>query len=139
MKIRKAEKKDIREIIEIVTANTILNPKDKQNKELKKYIGFCIGSKRFLVLVAEDNGLLGLCICQLMGVRATDACLHDIYVSGKSKGVGSKIMELLYIELKKRDIKYLGLYSENNKKTLNFYKKQGFQIGRLIRRCDKKL
>ena len=39
----------------------------------------------------------------------------------------------------KKKIKNLGVYSENNPKTLNFYKKQGFQIGRLIRRCDKKL
>ena len=38
-----------------------------------------------------------------------------------------------YME-KKKNIKNIGLYSENNEKTLNFYKKQGFQVGKKRRK-----
>ncbi|MCF7910373.1 GNAT family N-acetyltransferase [Candidatus Pacearchaeota archaeon] len=142
MVIRKANSFDKGEIVKIFIDSATLNPIDKNNKELKNYINNCLNEKSFLVLVAEINKkIIGVCICNFGRISKTDADLVDIYVLKKfrNRGIGNKLMKELYKELKKKGIKNLGLYSENNNKTLNFYKKQGFQIGRLIRRCDKKI
>ena len=142
MKIRKATRKDFDGILKIFLESAILNPKDKENLELKKYLSNSLKEKTFFVLIAEeDKKVVGVCISNFGRISKVDADLVDIYVLKKYRGqsVGNKLMKELYKKLKKKGIKNLGLYSENNPKTLNFYKKQGFQIGRLIRRCDKKL
>jgi ribosomal protein S18 acetylase RimI-like enzyme len=142
MKIRKANLKDIKGIIEIFKDSAVLNPRDKNFKELRGYISDTLKNKKFLVLIAEiDNQIIGVAITLLNDFFKTDARLIDLYVlkSQRNKGIGSLIIKQLYKELIKRKITNLGLYSENNPKTINFYKKQGFQIGRLIRRCDKKI
>lgn len=142
MKIRKATRKDFDGILKIYLESAILNPKDKKNLELKKYLSNSLKEKTFFVLIAEeDKNVVGVCISNFGRISKVDADLVDIYVLKKYRGqsVGNKLMKELYKKLKKKGIKNLGLYSENNPKTLNFYKKQGFQIGRLIRRCDKKL
>ena len=53
-------------------------------------------------------------------MKKTDAEVYDIYVlkEFRGKGIGTKIMKEFYRVLKKNGIKHLGLYSENNKKTL---------------------
>jgi len=140
LEIRKAILKDSKGIIEVFMDSAVLNPKDKENKELNKYIINGLKEKSFFTLVAEiDKKIVGVCISNIGRINKISADLVDIYILKKcrNKKIGARLLEKLYKELKKRDVKYLGLYSENNKKTLNFYKKQGFQIGRLIRRCDK--
>lgn len=142
MKIRKAKKSDFDGILRIFIESSVQNPEDKGNKQLKEYLLFSIKNRNMLVLVASfDKEIVGVGICQLKEIRKEDAKLLDIYVLKKYRGkrIGERLMKELYKLLKKKGIKNLGLYSENNKKTLNFYKKQGFQIGRLIRRCDKRL
>ena len=142
IKIRKANKEDERGIINIFKKRENLNQKDKENKKLKKYIKEKKKKKTFLVLVAEiDKKIVGVVICNISRISKTNADLVDIYVLNeyRNKGIGSELMYSLYMELKNRGIENLGLYSENNPKTLNFYKNQGFEIGRLIRRCDKKI
>jgi len=142
MKISKATKKDFKGILNVFVASAKLNPKDKGNKELKKYILASLRSKTFFILVAKaNNEVIGFSITNFSELKKMYADLVDIYVlkEYRGKGVGRGLMKELYKELKKKNIKNIGLYSENNEKTLNFYKKQGFQVGRLIRRCDKKI
>lgn len=142
MKIRKAKITDVKSIINIFVQSAVLNPKDKKNKELKNYINNSLKEKTFFVLVAEiDSKIVGVCITNLGRINKTDADLVDIYVlkEYRRNRIGTRLLKELYYNLKKKGIKNIGLYSEINKRTLNFYKKQGFEIGRLIRRCDKKL
>jgi ribosomal protein S18 acetylase RimI-like enzyme len=142
MIIRKATKRDIGQIVKVYTASAVMNPDDKGNKDLTNYLKYIIPNRMYLALVVEiDNKIVGICTCELGRASKTNADLIDIYVlkEYRSKGIGSAVMKEVYKQLKKKGLKNLGLYSENNPKTINFYKKQGFQIGRLIRRCDKKL
>lgn len=142
IKIRKASREDEHGIVNVFIKSANLNPKDKENKELKRYIKESLREKTFLVLVASiDKKIVGVVICNIGRISKSNADLVDIYVLNeyRNKGIGSKLMDSLYTELKNMGIENLGLYSENNPKTINFYKNQGFEIGRLIRRCDKKL
>ncbi len=142
IKIRKATKKDLMGILKVILESSVLNPADKGNKKLKEYILFSLKDKNMLTLISEvDKEIASVAICKLRSLKNEDAILLDIYVlkSFRNKGVGKKLMKELENILKKKGIKNLGLYSENSLKTLNFYKKEGFEIGRLIRRCDKKL
>jgi len=142
VKIRKARKEDRDGILGVIKKRSVLNPKDKSYKELNNYVDFCLSNKNFLVIIAEfESKIMGVCISHLYSLKETDADIYDLYVIKEfsRKGIGSSLMKFLCLELKKKGIKNLGLYSENNRKALNFYRKNGFQIGRLIRRCDKKI
>lgn len=140
MKIRRAKKKDLKEILNVFKKSSVLNPKDSSHRELEDYIKFCLANKNIVVLVVEEKGaIIAVGSSHLHTLKKTDANIYDIYVLNefRDNGIGTKMIQEFYKILKNKGIKHLGLYSENNKKTLDFYKKQGFQIGRLIRRCDK--
>lgn len=142
MRIRKAKKDDFEGILNVIKLSSVLNPKDKELTELSKYIKFALKQKNMLVLIViDENKVVGVVISHLHSLMKEDADIYDLYVlpQYRNKGYGKRLMKELYLRLKKKGIKRLGLYSENNKQTLNFYRKQGFQIGRLIRRCDKEL
>ena len=142
MKIRKASKGDFEDIFNIFIKSSVLSPKDKKNNNLKKYIYDFLNKKDFFVLVAEkDKKVIGVAVTIIGKIHKEGADLLDFYILNefRNQQIGSEMMGFLYKGLKEKGIKNLGLYSENNPKTLNFYKKQGFEIGRFIRRCDKKL
>ncbi|MBS3081912.1 GNAT family N-acetyltransferase [Candidatus Pacearchaeota archaeon] len=140
--IRKAKISDLVSIQEVFIEASVLDPKDNDHSRLKDYIKFSVTNKRILTLVAEQEKMIvGICITQLNDIKEKEAKILDIYVNKgvRSKGIGSKLVNEVIKSLKKKNYVNLSLYSENNSKTLKFYKKQGFQIGRLIRRCDKML
>jgi len=142
IKIRTAKKSDIKDISSLFIEVSLTDIHKSDKNALKKYLSYVIKSRKFIVLVAEENSkILGFCISQL-GVPMPDcADVVDINVSKKAqgKGIGQKLMAELYKRLKKKKIKNLGVYSENIPKTIKFYEKQGFKRGRTVIRFDKKL
>ncbi len=88
-----------------------------------------------------DSGISGFCIAQLGVPEPRCALLLDICVSKKSQGggIGRELMDGLLKRLKKREVRNLGLYSENVPGTLEFYEKQVFGRGRTVVRFDRKI
>ncbi|MCX6708451.1 MAG: GNAT family N-acetyltransferase [Candidatus Woesearchaeota archaeon] len=139
--IRKAKKSDIKDISSIFIEVSLTDINKIGKNALKNYLSYVIKSKKYIVLVAEELKVLGFCITQLGVPMPDSADLIDIDVGKKvhGKGIGQKLMAELYKRLKQKQIKNLGLYSENVTKTINFYEKQGFKRGRTVIRFDKKL
>lgn len=115
MKIRKAKRQDINEIVELYIkffkymrkfAKFVKNKKENSvnKEELKKFLAKRIKpSNKELFLVAEENKkLLGFIASEIMSSREsrTDKKVLevvDVYVDNKRKGVGKK----LFIEVEK--------------------------------------
>jgi ribosomal protein S18 acetylase RimI-like enzyme len=142
IRIRHAKTADIKAISAILAEVSLTDTKQMGKNILRKYLSHVIGSGSFVVLVADENSeILGFCISQI-GIPMPDcADLVDVDVSKKAqgRGVGQKLMSELFKQMKKRKIKYMGLFSENVPKTISFYEKQGFKRGRTVIRFDKVL
>lgn len=146
MKIRKAKKKDLEEIVKLYIkffkymsrfAKFVKEKKENSvNKtELRNFLAKRIKpSNKGLFLVAEENGkLLGFIASEIMSSREsrTDKKVLevvDIYVDNKRKGVGKKLLEEIEIWAKLNKIRFIQWeYLYGNDVAENFCVKNKFR------------
>lgn len=139
MRIRRAKKSDIRKIKQITDFPEIQTLKDK-DFNFTPLIKYALQSKRYLVLVAEEKGeFIGSSIVVLDNPKPGCAYViaFGILPRYRNKGYGERLIKTLYKKLKFQKISWVYLWSADNKRTLNFWGKQGFKVGKKCVWCEK--
>ena len=123
MKIRKAKEKDIKYCVELSRINEL--QLDTRKYPDKKYFKEFLGP---LFIVAEDKGnILGYVLGEKEKAGLSSLNLMAVQKNLRSKGIGKLLLEKFCENSKKLGLKEVYLFAPKwNKKTLNFYEKNGF-------------
>ena len=132
MKIRKATKKDISEVIKLGKKIEELEFSNKFPFHGKSELMEALKDKNSIFLVAEnDKKIIGFLYAKILFHRAGGWCMLDnlaVKKDERHKGVGTELLKQLYSKLKKRKINYVQvLEEEHHKKTRNFWSSRGFK------------
>ena len=131
IKVRKAERKDLKKIAEIFRIGYEKPPysekwskKDALDK-IKEYSGYCS------IFVAKiDTKIAGFVIANTYkwydGLRGL---ISEIFVSKgfQRKGIGKKLMNSAENYFKKKHVREMLLYAHKNSKAINFYRKLNYK------------
>ncbi len=137
MIIRKATGRDNKEICKLLNEyseyESLVDKKQDLEplKQVIHQIKYYLNQKNFIFLVAEKNKELIAVIFSDIRKRGKEAVcvLHQITVkkSERRKGVGKKLFRELQKILKEKNCNYIRSFIlPKNKKSLEFWKKQGF-------------
>lgn len=145
MKIRKAMKEDLDEIVELYVkffnymskfAKFVKDKKDSVNKNrLKNFLAkrIKLSDKKIFLVAEENNKILGFIESEIINSREsrTDKRVVevvDIYVDKKRKGVGNKLLKEIEKWAKSKNTKFiLWEYLSGNKVAENFCIKNRFK------------
>ena len=130
MKIRKAEKKDLKKISEIFKIEYAKKPYNEKwgSKAIVKIKDYF--SRNFIFVIEDSKKIAGFVIASPYlwhdGVRCA---IDEIVVSSEyqGKGYGIKLLDYLEDFAGKRGIKAITLFSATKSKAFKFYKKRGFK------------
>lgn len=99
-----------------------------ERNEIKEFIS---APKENIMLIAEHDGkTIGFIFAKILARSASGWCMLDnlgIDSKYRHKGLGEKLLNSLYKELKTRKIKYVQILESKNKLTRGFWKKEGFR------------
>ena len=132
MKIRKATKKDLKEISELFLIETSRPPYKQawnkrtalqKTKELSK-----IGE---IYIVLEEKKIIGfVAVIINLGSRGKGAHVDELWIKKEKQGqgIGRKLMEFLEDRYEKQGMKHISLISDDRSKAFGFYKKLNYKI-----------
>ncbi len=141
MNIRKASSSDIKNIKHVMDGSEIQALRTRKY-DFTSLIKFAIKSERYLVLTAEEkNKFVGFSLSVLNATQPRCAYILAIGIipQSRDRGYGGKLLKESLKQLKEKKQVWVYLLSSKNKKNLNFYKKQGFKIGKEFIWCEKNL
>jgi ribosomal protein S18 acetylase RimI-like enzyme len=99
----------------------------------KQIILNCIESNTdWLFLAEKDEEIVGFIICNNSPVFKK-AVIENLYVNPehRNQGIGKQLLDLLITTVKSAGCEYVALYTESeNKKSIDFYIKNGFNRGK---------
>lgn len=95
------------------------------NERIKAFAG--IGREKLKITVAKDgDGYIGYCISTIMDGKGELESIH-VNQTERGNGIGSKLARMHLDWMKESNCKVIGVtVSQENKNTINFYKKLGF-------------
>lgn len=137
----KQYKKTIIEYIkEVLYTNGLDSSLEEINRIYNNMCKFSQEGSAIIIGALEDNKLMGV-IWAYEIEKNREKRIHItqfiINHSVRGKGIGQKLIEIIYDIAKQRGIKYIELMATyRNKKTMKFYEKQEFDIER-VQLCKK--
>ncbi|MBD3247119.1 GNAT family N-acetyltransferase [Candidatus Pacearchaeota archaeon] len=129
MKIRKATKKDVKEVVGLFRKEYAKPPYNEKwpKKAAQKYVG---GKSEYFFVAVENNEIVGFIQGNIYswydGLRGH---INEIVVDSKyqGKGIGKGLLNFIIKEFKKRKVKTLALSAKKKAKALDIYKKLKFK------------
>jgi N-acetylglutamate synthase-like GNAT family acetyltransferase len=135
IKIRAANLGDLPACVELAKVPELSTPTGK-SPSLKWLEG--IVKEKQIFLIAEDKGVI---IGFRMGERiASDFAIAHLIVVRKDyrrKGVGKMLVKSFEDECKKRNLRGIVTYAHKEKKVLDFFKKNNYNLGQTVVECNK--
>ena len=142
MKIKKANKKDLKNIAKLMKEELSKSPFNEKNpfKDILKSLNFYL--KNAEIFIISNKEILGLIVFQIeQWWEGKVIIVQDLVVKEEfqKKHIGKKLMNFLEKYAHNKKIKRI--YFETNKKSpsINFYKKLGYKINKNRISMSKKL
>ena len=133
MEIRKANKKDLKDIAKLMLDEFSKSPFNEKDslKNVLKSLNFYL--KKAQIFIIPNKEILGVLVFQIERWQERKVIIvQDLAIKEKSKknNLGKKLMN--YLEKYAYDEKIKRIYIETNKKSpsINFYKKLGYKINK---------
>ena len=132
MKIRKATKKDLKKISEIMSVEYKKKPynekwsKTTSFQKIKDYF-----KKSYILVIEEKKRVVGFIIATtFLWYDGKKALIEEIIIDSKhqNKGLGLRLIEFAETFLKKKGVFKIELFANKKSKAFQFYKKRGFKI-----------
>lgn len=131
MKIRRAKKKDLKEIARIYREEYSKKPYSEKWTEKVAVNHIKYLSKHFTIIVAEENNRIIGAIAFFIFPWATElnGYIEDFVVDSRiqNKGIGSKLLNRAEKEIKKKGGKNVWMEVNHKSKAFQFYKKRGYK------------
>ena len=129
MKIRKAKKKDFKEIAKILKEESSKKPYNekytlkKSLEEIKKL------AKEELYVSVIDNKIIGFIASNIQKDDKEKAYIRELWLmhNYQKKGIGKKMVKFIEEKYKKKKVKKLRLVSKTTAGAFKFYKKLEYQ------------
>ena len=141
MKIRRATKKDFKEIAEILIKESSKKPyNEKYNLKiaLKEISGF---SKSELYLAVNEKEIVGFIASSITPDNKKKAYINELWLRPiyQGKGIGKSLVRFIEEKYKKKGVKTIRLVSKKNAKAFGFYKKIKYKEYKEMVFMEKKL
>lgn len=132
MKVRKANQKDVNEVIKLGKKIEELEFSSKFPFHDKSELKEALKDKNSVFLIAEENKkIIGFLLAKILFHRTGGWCMLDnlaVKKDERCQGVGTELLKQLYSKLKKEKINYVQvLEEEHHNKTREFWKDKGFK------------
>jgi GNAT superfamily N-acetyltransferase len=133
MKIRKIQKNDLlacSKLLEIAYGfpphNEIFEDNTAESYIKNKYDSCKDNS--FVTIDKKDNIIAFIFFNVSSWTEGLQAILEEVVVDPnyQSRGIGKELLNYAHQYLKSLDVRYIMLWTKNNERLLNFYKKQGY-------------
>ena len=141
MKIRKAWKKDLKEIAEIFMEETSKKPYSTKWTEKSSYQAICeLFNKAEINLAVIDDKIVGFIISRITPEKKY-AYIEELWLKSKyqGKGIGKFLMGFVEDKYKKKGVKHIGITANQKAKAIYFYKKLGYKKKYSFFHMDKKI
>jgi len=140
VKIRKAEKKDLKELVLILKIESAKKPYNQKwnNKTALNKLNYSF--KREEIFIISNENILGFAICKTNKFEK-DARLDEIWIKSEyqGKGNGRKLLKFLEEFYSKKGFRYMSLVADKRSKAFGFYKKLNFKENKSVVFMEKKL
>jgi ribosomal protein S18 acetylase RimI-like enzyme len=141
MKIRKATKKDLKDIANLMTSEYLKHYQEKwKQKDALKTLEYYLDVGE--IFLAEIEGKLAgfVIICKEFCNRSS-VIVEELVVDGKfqRKGLGSKLIDFTQDYCKKNKIHFIWLMAVKRSVAFKFYKKLGYKYNKSIAYFSKEL
>lgn len=91
-----------------------------------------------LFFVADkENKVVGLIIGEKLKLTGAIVWMFVVQEDLRNQGIGTLLMNRFEKTCKQKEIDWIILYGHDNDKTLNFYKRNGFDLGNRFIECKK--
>lgn len=142
VKIRKAEKKDLKEIAEILKIESTKKPyKEKWNSEtaFKQTNNFF--KKQDIYVGIIDREIAGFIVIHIDTDNNKKASINELWLKSKyqGKGIGKALVKFAEEKYKQKGVRKLRLISDKKSKAFGFYKKLKYNEKKNIVFMEKKL
>ncbi len=137
MNYRKADKNDVRQLVELRKKQLIDEGCYSENHiddELERYFSTSISNKNLVVWLATENeyiiGTAGVCFFQyppsFSNITGKIAYITNVYTRNeyRKQGIATRLLELIMEEVKNEGCKFVRLHASSQGKKL--YEKMGF-------------
>ncbi|MBI2043433.1 GNAT family N-acetyltransferase [Candidatus Pacearchaeota archaeon] len=141
MKIRKATKKDLKEVAKIFREETSKKPYSTKWTEQSSYKAICeLFKKAEINLAVIDDKIVGFIISRITPEKKY-AYIEELWLKSKyqGKGTGKFLMKFVEDKYKKKGVKNIGITANQKAKALYFYKKLGYKKEHSFFHMNKKL
>ena len=141
MKIRKAEKKDLKDVAKIFREETSKKPYSTKWTEKSSYQAICeLFNKAEINLAVIDDKIVGFIISRITP-ESKYAYIEELWLNARyqNKGVGKSLMSFIENKYGKMGVKHIGVTANQKAKALYFYKKLGYKKKYSFFHMDKKL
>jgi len=130
MKIRKADKNDLKEIANILKTESSKKPyNDKWTKKraFKEVTGFFKQKDIYIAII--NKKITGFIVSSICLDNKKKAYIDELWLKSKyqRKGIGKSLVRFIENKYKQKGIKILRLVSSKKSKAFEFYKKVGFK------------
>jgi GNAT superfamily N-acetyltransferase len=134
MKIRKAKRKDLKEIGKLMLKELSKPPFNEKAsmKEVTKSLEFYF-KKAEIYISLEEGEITGVLVFQIeQWWEGKVAIVQDLVVKEESqnKGLGKEIINFLEDYCKKKEIKKIEFQTNKKSKAVKFYEKKGYKINK---------
>ncbi len=141
MKIRKATKKDFKEIAEILIKESSKKPYNEKYtlkialKEINEF------AKDELYIVINEKEIIGFIASNITPDNKEKAYIKELWLRPiyQKKGIGKSLVKFIEDKYKKRGIKTIRILVKRNAGAINFYKKLKYAEYKELVFMDKKL
>lgn len=142
VKIRKAEKKDLKEVAEILRIESSKKPyNDKwtQKTALKEVTEFFKKKEMYVVIINKKIG--GFIVSSICSNEKKKAYLDELWLKKEyqGKGIGKSLVKIIENKYKNKGVKILRLVSSKKSRAFGFYKKVRFKELKHLVFLEKKL
>lgn len=140
VKIRKAVKRDLKEIAEIFRIESTKKPYNQKWTKETSLKNIKNAFEKYEIYIIIEDKIIGFVICKTNKLEK-DVRVDELWIKKEyqRKGNGKKLMKFLEGEYKKRGIKNLSLVSDKNSKAFNFYRKLNYIENKSTVFMDKKI
>ncbi len=143
MNIRKATKKDLRDISNIFRKESSKKPysqKWTQKTALEKIKEFFKKDEIYLIMIEKE--IVGFIILKIsVGENGKSACIDEFWLKSdyQGRGIGTTLIGFIEKTYKNKGIKSIGLISDKRSNAFSFYKKLKYKTHNQYVLMDKKL